>query len=71
MPDDLDAVIARAGENGVGHILTVGCDLESSRASVDLALRYPNVYASVGIHPHDASTVERQGHRRTGPHDRI
>jgi TatD DNase family protein len=54
---DLDAVIARSAENGVGHILTVGCDLESSRASVDLALRYPNIYASVGIHPHDASTV--------------
>ena len=55
---DLDAVIERARDNGIGHILTVGCDLESSRASVDLALRYPNVYASVGIHPHDASTVD-------------
>jgi TatD DNase family protein len=54
---DLDAVIERALDNGVGHILTVGCDLESSRASVDLALRYDNVYASIGIHPHDASTV--------------
>ncbi|MBE0575046.1 MAG: YchF/TatD family DNA exonuclease [Desulfuromonadales bacterium] len=57
---DLDAVIDRAGDNGVGHILTVGCDLESSRASVDLALRYPNVYASVGIHPHDADTVDNE-----------
>ncbi len=54
---DLDAVIERASEQDIGHILTVGCDLESSRASVDLALRYPNIYASVGIHPHDASTV--------------
>ncbi len=55
--EDLDTVIERARENGVEHILTVGCDLASSRASVDLALRYPNIYASVGIHPHDASTV--------------
>ena len=54
---DLDAVIERAREHDIGHILTVGCDLESSRASVDLALRYPNIYASVGIHPHDASTA--------------
>jgi len=54
---DLDAVIERASEHDIGHILTVGCDLESSRASVDLALRYPNIYASVGIHPHDASTA--------------
>lgn len=54
---DLEAVIARAQDNDVAHILTVGCDLESSRSSVDLALRYHNVYASVGIHPHDASSV--------------
>ena len=57
---DLDAVLERARANGVGQILTVGCDLESSRASVDLALRYPNLYASVGIHPHDASTVDKE-----------
>lgn len=56
--DDLDAVLQRAAEHGVGSILTVGCDLESSRASVALALRYPQVYASVGIHPHDADTVD-------------
>ncbi|NIQ12729.1 MAG: radical SAM protein, partial [Gammaproteobacteria bacterium] len=55
--NDLDDVIRRAREHGVENILTVGCDLESSRASVDLAIRYPNVYASIGIHPHDASTV--------------
>ncbi len=54
---EIDAILGRARDCGVNHILTVGCDLESSRASVDLALRYPNVYASVGIHPHDASMV--------------
>lgn len=51
---DLNEVINRAADNGVEFILTVGCDLESSRKSIDLALRHPNVYASVGIHPHDA-----------------
>jgi len=56
--DDLDAVIARAEAAGVGTILTVGCDLESSRASMELARRFPRVYASVGIHPHDAATVD-------------
>ncbi|MEJ2524641.1 MAG: TatD family nuclease-associated radical SAM protein [Desulfuromonadales bacterium] len=55
---DLDAVIERAQDHGVAHILTVGCDLDSSRASIDLALRYPNVYASVGVHPHDADNVD-------------
>ncbi len=57
--NELDQVIKRAAEKGVTHILTVGCDLESSRSSVELALRYPNVYASVGIHPHDADTINK------------
>ncbi len=55
---DLDAVVSRATDNDVEYILTVGCDLESSRKSIDLALRYPNIYASVGIHPHDAVTAD-------------
>ncbi len=55
---DLDEVITRASDNGVEYILTVGCDLESSRRGIDLALRYPNVYASVGIHPHDALAAD-------------
>jgi len=55
--EDLDEVVHRATANGVEYILTVGCDLESSRQSIDLALRYPNIYAAVGIHPHDAETA--------------
>ena len=51
---DLDEVLQRAEGNGVSHILTIGCDLETSRASVALANRYSQVYAAVGIHPHDA-----------------
>jgi len=55
--DDLDAVLNRANEQGVDTILTVGCDLESSQRSIDLANRYPQIYAAVGIHPHDAVTA--------------
>jgi len=58
--DDLDAVVARARENGVESILTVGCDLPSSHASCELATRYDSIWASVGIHPHDAATVDDQ-----------
>ena len=56
---DLDEVIQRASENDVEYILTVGCDLASSRKSIDLALRYPNIYAAVGIHPHDATQADQ------------
>ncbi len=54
---DCEGVIQRALEAGLSHILTIGCDLESSRAAVALAARYAPVYAAVGIHPHDAAEL--------------
>jgi TatD DNase family protein len=53
--EDLALVIARAEAAGVGAIVTVGTDLESSQQAVALAQRYPGVYAAIGVHPHEAS----------------
>lgn len=58
---DMEAVVARAGEAGISHILTIGCDLASSRASVAIAAAYPTIYAAVGIHPHDAGEADAGG----------
>jgi TatD DNase family protein len=58
---DREEVIARAHAAGISHILTVGCDLESSRASVAIARSHPAIYAAVGIHPHDALQATDQG----------
>lgn len=48
---DLDAVIKRAVAAGVDRIITIGTSLESSRAAIELATRYPSVFATVGLHP--------------------
>ena len=56
---DQDEVIRRALENGVGYILNIGCDVESSRRSVELAEQYDFIYATAGIHPHDVKSVNR------------
>lgn len=53
--DDLDDVLARAKKAGVERIVVCGYDLPSSRTAVEMAERYESVYASVGVHPHDAS----------------
>lgn len=58
---DFDQVLERAAAAGVSQILTVGCDLASSRASLELARNYPQLYAAVGIHPHDASQADAAG----------
>ncbi|MGD9949042.1 MAG: TatD family hydrolase [Desulfobulbus sp.] len=57
---DLDAVIDAAAQHGVTRIITIGIDVASSEAAVRLAGQYPNIYATVGIHPHDAGQATPQ-----------
>ena len=50
--DDLDAVIARAQEAGVGRIITAGVDRATSEQCLQIATRYPGVvFAAIGVHP--------------------
>lgn len=55
---DRAAVLTRAEAAGIGLMLAVGYHLEASRLAVEAAQRYPHVYASVGIHPHDAKQFD-------------
>jgi TatD DNase family protein len=55
---DRPLVLARARAAGVGCLLTIGTDVATSEAAVALAAAEPDVYAAVGIHPHDASTAD-------------
>ncbi len=54
---DRDDVLARASQAGVGRIIDVASSIDGSRRTVALANRYAMVYASVGVHPHEASSV--------------
>lgn len=55
---DREEVIIRARESGLNYIVNIGADLESSRRSVELANKYPFIYATVGVHPHDAKALD-------------
>ena len=48
---DFEDVLRRATEAGVTRIITIGTSVESSRRAVDLAEKYPNVFAVIGVHP--------------------
>lgn len=52
---DREAMVGRARAAGVRRMLTIGTEPESSRAAVAMAAGEPDVWAAVGIHPHDAS----------------
>jgi TatD DNase family protein len=54
---DFGEMLARAADSGVSTIITVGADIESSRAASNLALAHDQIYCAVGIHPHDAARV--------------
>ncbi len=56
---DLPGVINRAKEAGVDTVICVGIDLDSSRECIRLAEQHPEVFASVGVHPHDAQKAPR------------
>ncbi|HTY38330.1 MAG TPA: TatD family hydrolase [Bacteroidota bacterium] len=52
---DIDDVLARARNAGIEAVIVPGTTLETSREAVELAQRHDDVFATVGIHPHDAS----------------
>jgi TatD DNase family protein len=49
-----DAVVARAGDAGVSHMVTISTRVHRHAEVLAIAERYPNVYCSVGTHPHNA-----------------
>lgn len=51
---DREEVLENAQEDGVHSILTVGFDAETSRGAIKLAEQYEQIFATVGMHPHDA-----------------
>lgn len=50
---DREEILSALPEAGVALVVNPGCDLETSRTAVDLAERFPHVYAAVGVHPSD------------------
>ncbi len=57
---DRDSVIQRAKDAGVGYFVNIGSTLESSNAACELAAKYAQVYAGVGVHPHDADSFNQE-----------
>ena len=71
---DRDELLSSLPRRGVGLVVDPGCTVESSRAAVALAERYPHVWAAVGIHPEDcagASETDFQAIRALAEHPRV
>jgi len=53
--DDLDAIVARAEAAGIGRIVTISTRVRRIDGLLAITARFPNVYCSVGTHPHNAN----------------
>ena len=52
---ELDAVVARARQAGVGTMLTIGTKLKAFEGVRNIAERFDDIWCSVGVHPHEAA----------------
>jgi TatD DNase family protein len=60
MEADPSEAVASARQAGVGHLVCVGIDPDSSRKSRELAESFRGVFATAGVHPHSASDFDRR-----------
>lgn len=58
--EDRDELLRSMPENGVGTILNVGADWDSVTEVVELAQKYPYVYAAVGLHPDEVGDLNEE-----------
>jgi TatD DNase family protein len=54
LKEEPEAAVEAAAAVGVTRLLTVGCTVADSTAAAEIATRFPNVWATAGVHPHDA-----------------
>ena len=52
--EDRDEIIAALKEKNIDKIVTVGTDVTTSKECIEIAGKHANVYAAIGLHPHDA-----------------
>lgn len=58
---DRESIIENLREDGIDMVINIGADKESSFSTLELAKKYDNIYAVVGVHPHTASELEGEG----------
>ena len=64
--ENLDETVSSAAACGVHGIITVGIDYPSTCRAIAIAGRFPHVWATAGIHPHNVSGADRQTYEQLG-----
>lgn len=55
--EDRDQLLSTLKENGIGTVVNVGASVESMKKAYELALKYDDIYAAVGVHPNETAEL--------------
>ncbi len=72
--EDLPQVLHRAKESNIDKIVSISSDIPSTEATISLAEKYPYIFATTGMHPHSAETMNEEvllGIDRFAQHERV
>ena len=58
--EDRDALLKELLDGNICNIINIGASLESTKASIALAQKYPQIYAAAGVHPSDVGELDEQ-----------
>lgn len=58
--EDRETLLAKMQDNGIGTIVNVGASLQGCQNSIELAEKYPFIYASVGVHPDEVGSLNEE-----------
>jgi TatD DNase family protein len=61
LPGPVESVLADARAAGIDRVVTIGCDVDSSRWAANRAAEHADVYAAVAIHPNETARAEAEG----------
>lgn len=58
--EDREEILASLKNHNVGYVVNIGADMKTSLESIELAKKYDFIYATVGVHPHDAKNFKEE-----------
>lgn len=72
--EDREALIESLKEKGVDYVVNAAADIPSCYTGLKLAEKYPFIYCSIGVHPHDASSLKEENideMKKLAQHDKV
>lgn len=61
--DDIEDIIENLKAENISYVLNPGCDIPTSKRSIELAQKYDFIYSAVGFHPHDAKFMDDESEK--------